>query len=381
MPNILIVDDDESFRLSLTEGLFSHTPDFSMLAAGNGKEAVDVLESRKVDLVVTDLKMPEMDGFELVAYLTQHHKTIPVIVITAFGTPDIVKDLNKIGSFQYLEKPLDINVLEETIIKALDHVYKGYIKGISVSSFLQMIAMESQTCTLTIKSDDKIGYVMFKDGNIVHAEFEGKQGEEACYKIVTWEDVEIQIEKKCTKDQRTVNKSINHLLLEAYRRKDEVIEPQEKTPAGEPPVNNKTPDEIETGDNKKHMSKETNMNIKMLNAAINELKEDLGAGLVATDIWDTAEGQSIAGYNPQPKACALFNRMTAQINKTLKESGFPILGKYYMLDLADKKRVIVVPLGDYQWGVLVDGKNTPLGLLLNIALPKVIDAFEEASVG
>ncbi|MCP4216763.1 MAG: hypothetical protein GY765_19085, partial [bacterium] len=48
------------------------------------------------------------------------------------------------------------------------------------------------------------------------------------------------------------------------------------------------------------------------------------------------------------------------------------------LDLADKKMVIVIPLGDYQWGILVDGDKTKLGLLLNISIPKIIDAFEEA---
>jgi YesN/AraC family two-component response regulator len=335
--------------------------------------------------------MPEMDGFELMAYLSQKYKSIPIIVITAFGTPEIVRDLHKISSFQYMEKPLDINDLEEMIIKALDHGYKGYIKGISVASFLQMIAMEGQTCTLTIKSNDKIGYVYFRDGELIHAEFEGKQGEEACYKIVTWEDVEIQIEKKCTKDNVTIKKSINHLLIEAHRRIDEKVEQKtddevseravlEKNfateTAGEPvnlPV-------IESG-NGQYMSKENTMNIKLLNSAVEALKEDLGDGLIATDIFDSTEGQSVAGYNPQPKACAMFTRMTSQINTALSESGFPILGKYFMLDLADKRRVVVIPLGDYIWGILTDGKKTPLGLLLNIALPKVVDAFEEAAVG
>ncbi len=52
----------------------------------------------------------------------------------------------------------------------------------------------------------------------------------------------------------------------------------------------------------------------------------------------------------------------------------------YIQNRSDKKMVIVIPLGDYQWGILVDGTKVKLGLLLNIAIPKIIDAFEEAAI-
>ena len=80
------------------------------------------------------------------------------------------------------------------------------------------------------------------------------------------------------------------------------------------------------------------MNISKMNLAINTLKEDLGDGLVATDIFTVADGISIAGYNPQPKASALFNQMTNYIIKTLRGSNFPNLNKYFIIE----------PLADYQ---------------------------------
>lgn len=119
------------------------------------------------------------------------------------------------------------------------------------------------------------------------------------------------------------------------------------------------------------------MDIKKLQESLKTLKEDLGDGLLASDIYANADGQSIAGYNSNPKACALFNRMTYQMNRSLKESGFPNIGKYYMMDLVDKKRVVVMPMGDYQWGMLLDS-SVALGLLLNVAFPKAIDNFEQA---
>lgn len=378
MANILIVDDDETFVLSLVEGLFPQKPDFKVFSARNGKEAVKTLKARKIDLVVTDIKMPEMDGFELVAYISKNYKTISIIVITAFGTPEIEKNLNEIGAFQYLEKPLDINVLEEKIIEGLKQLSNGYVKGVSLTSFLQMIAMERETCTLTIKSNEKVGQLYFNDGALIDAEYDNKQGEEISYEILTWEDVEIEIEKKCKKKVASIDKALNHLLLEAYRRKDELKKRQDELAnvgEGDDDLFPLAEDKIDSKENLNY--KEKKMDIKKLQDSIKTLKEDLGDGLISSDIWTATDGQAIASYNTQPKATALFNRMTFQMNRSLKDSGFPVIGKYYLLDLADKKRVVVIPLGDYQWGMLMDG-SVAMGLLLNVALPKAIDNFEQA---
>lgn len=124
--------------------------------------------------------------------------------------------------------------------------------------------------------------------------------------------------------------------------------------------------------------KELEMNIKKIQEGVDILKEDLGSGLVATDFWASADGQSLAGYNPQPKATALFNKITVDLSKSLKAAGFPNLGDYYLIRLEDGKFVIVLPMGKYQWGMLIDGEKVQLGLLINIVLPKIIESFEAA---
>lgn len=120
------------------------------------------------------------------------------------------------------------------------------------------------------------------------------------------------------------------------------------------------------------------MNIKKMRESVEKLKEDMGDGLLATDIFSTADGQSIHGFNSNPKACALFNQVTNFLVKSLKGSNFPPLGKYYVVDLADSKMVLVIPMGEFQWGMLVDSKKTQIGLLLNVILPEIVDKFEEA---
>ncbi|KQC14568.1 MAG: hypothetical protein APR63_05545 [Desulfuromonas sp. SDB] len=123
------------------------------------------------------------------------------------------------------------------------------------------------------------------------------------------------------------------------------------------------------------------MKAQKLMEAVETLKGDLEGSLIATDIWSVNQGISLAGYNSQPKAVALFNKVTDMINKTLTGSNFPELGKYYILDLVDEKMVVIIPMDEYQWGILLNSQTAPLGLLLNIAIPNAISAFEEALIG
>jgi DNA-binding NtrC family response regulator len=117
---VLIVDDEEPLLLSIAEGLSIYKKYFNLLTATNGVEAVKILRSSPViDLVITDLSMPKMDGFELLAYLNRNYPKIKVIMMTAFGTPKIEEIVQNMGLFRYLEKPLDINVVADNILNAL----------------------------------------------------------------------------------------------------------------------------------------------------------------------------------------------------------------------------------------------------------------------
>ena len=120
------------------------------------------------------------------------------------------------------------------------------------------------------------------------------------------------------------------------------------------------------------------MNIEKLNNAIEKVKRDLGSSLLATDIFTVEDGTSIAGYNSQAKACALFNELTLNLISSLNTAGFPGLNDYYLLNLKDGNLVLVMYLLDFQWGFLVDSKQVKLGLLLNIVMPSAKEAFIDA---
>src|SRR4030042_4573980 len=128
---VLIVDDEESFVLSLAEGLSVYRKFFNLRTAPNGAEAVKVLKLSAIDLVITDLSMPKMDGFELLAYMNRTYPKITVILMTAYGTPKIEEIVSNMGIFRYLEKPLDINAIADNIFDALG------IKTSSISEEIQ----------------------------------------------------------------------------------------------------------------------------------------------------------------------------------------------------------------------------------------------------
>ncbi len=221
MKKVLVVDDDKSFLQSLIDGFKSYEDKFAITTAEDGIQATEILKREKISLVLTDLKMPRMDGFALVAYLSSNFSDIPVIVMTAFGTPEMEDNLREMGTFQYIEKPIDFETLVEKILKGLAGSSRGYITGVSLSSFLQLLELDKKTCTLTINAGRKSGTMYFRDGVLLDATHANTSGSEAAFEIVGWKNVEISIDDGCSVAEKAITESLGFILLEGSRRKDE----------------------------------------------------------------------------------------------------------------------------------------------------------------
>ncbi|NMD04902.1 MAG: sigma-54-dependent Fis family transcriptional regulator, partial [Deltaproteobacteria bacterium] len=117
MNKILIVDDELNMRLVLTAMLKKEG--YEIASAADGSEALSILKSGPIDAVITDLKMPNVDGMELLNHMNDKHPAIPVIIITAHGTvATAVKALKK-GALDYITKPFDLDELKNVISKAM----------------------------------------------------------------------------------------------------------------------------------------------------------------------------------------------------------------------------------------------------------------------
>ena len=224
MKKLLIVDDETSFLLSLQDGLQKYRDRFEVLTAEDGHTAIETLRDEPVDLLVTDLKLPGMNGFEILAWVSRHQPQLPVIVMSAFGTPEIEARLARMDTLQFLDKPLDLQVLEESIFAGLQPRDKSFIRGITLATFLQLMKAEKKTCTLKVTSEGQSAALYIRGGELIDAAYDDLSGLPAVLEIVSWNDAEIEMDGICRRQEDVIQMPMEQLLIEAFKRKDEAAE-------------------------------------------------------------------------------------------------------------------------------------------------------------
>jgi CheY-like chemotaxis protein len=194
------------------------------LLAEDGLKALEVLKQHIISLVVTDLKMPNMDGFELLAHIMQNYPDIPVIIITGYSTPEMEQLAREGGAVGYIAKPFLIENLARQILTTLRKESEGgTLHNISSGMFLQLIEMEQKTCTIRLeeKTGRKKGILFFIDGELFDARVNNMQGEAAAHEIFSWDAVNLSIQNGCALKENRIQSDLQPLILEAMRRKDE----------------------------------------------------------------------------------------------------------------------------------------------------------------
>jgi CheY-like chemotaxis protein len=227
--NILIVDDEKDMLLSLKEGFETYGEIFSVLLAEDGEKAVEKLKENVISLVVTDLRMPRMDGFSLLIHIMTHYPDIPVIIMTAYSRPVMERMAMKIGAVEYIEKPFRMDDLAQKIISTLEKESDGGIfTSVSSGMFTQLIEMEQKTCTVRLvnRSSDQRGVLFFREGELLDARVNNVQGEPAALEILTWDDVVLSIQDKCSQKEKKIEADFQDILIEAMRLRNKTGQTQ-----------------------------------------------------------------------------------------------------------------------------------------------------------
>ena len=218
---ILIVDDEALFRASLCDALGAALPSYQALEAANGREALERFEETSVDVVVTDINMPVMNGLELLLALRDRSFRGPILVVTAFGDPRLESEVELRGAFCYHEKPIDLPVLIESIRAAAEGEY-SHIEGLTLAGFVQLLELERKTCRLRVQQDGRQGDLLFRDGILLDAKMDRLSGDEAALEILGWEEgAELDLHAGVKPQRKTISSRLSHLLLEAMQRQDE----------------------------------------------------------------------------------------------------------------------------------------------------------------
>ncbi|MBU2498959.1 MAG: response regulator [Proteobacteria bacterium] len=113
---LLIVDDDEKLLRTMSERLILN--DFDVTTASEGKMAIKAAKKGRFDMAILDLKMPGMDGMEILKILKKRHKFLEIIILTGYASIESAVECTKLGAFGYLEKPYKFDKLLEVIKEA-----------------------------------------------------------------------------------------------------------------------------------------------------------------------------------------------------------------------------------------------------------------------
>lgn len=167
MNTILVVDDEASFLASIAEGLSSGDKPCRVVTATDGERAIALLTENPVALVMTDLKMPNVDGFELLAWLATNRPSTPVVVMTAFGTPTMEDNVLDHGALHFIEKPFDVAAARNTISRILES--RDSVVTIALPDLLRLVMLERRSAVVRLGFQGGEGMVAVHDGQIVGA--------------------------------------------------------------------------------------------------------------------------------------------------------------------------------------------------------------------
>jgi CheY-like chemotaxis protein len=185
MKRVLIAEDDRvlSARIEKALGRYAETVSFKM--AADGKEAITLLEEETVDLVVTDIQMPRMNGLVLLAYIHTYHPSTPCVVTTSYGTARMRAKIPG-EVLRFFQKPYDPDDLARSILAALDREPPRELPdGMRLMAFLNMIEVEKISCGFKVTTpEERAGYLYFDNGVLIDAEYGDRVGEAAFMAIM-----------------------------------------------------------------------------------------------------------------------------------------------------------------------------------------------------
>jgi CheY-like chemotaxis protein len=232
-PKIVILDNDEATVSSIQDSLSSYA---DCLGATSYEEAIAKIEKEKgISLVVSEIRMPGRDGFDLLLWLREHRPNVKVVMVTAYGSPVVRALAKQKGAVMYLEKPLDLKQLMITIRMIVER--KGFsmaIQDMEFTDLLQFLSLDGRAVKVQVTNNiGEEGEIGLEGDTVLWVRTSSLEGEEAFFEIVRWEGGGFEM-RPLNKEERNTGEeviSLSYLLLEGARRKDEDLPSETKEEA------------------------------------------------------------------------------------------------------------------------------------------------------
>lgn len=145
--NLLVVEDEALSRKVLIKIIRNYRPNYHIVAADNGKQALEIIETQPVDMVITDIQMPIMDGLELMKILHEMDKGIKVVVLSGYDYFEYAKKALSYRAMDYILKPIDEEEIISTLVRLENELFfeyqevrdKRFTKGDEIDSCMQSV--------------------------------------------------------------------------------------------------------------------------------------------------------------------------------------------------------------------------------------------------
>ena len=228
---ILILDDDNDW-LTLSREMLAALPSRpEILTANNGKRALALLESEPVRLLICDLKMPRIDGLQVLSIVRRRYPELRTVVLSALEDEEFRSrayalgvDLFWIKMEMQRESKLFIECLESLLGRDDEPGFRG-IQSKSLMDIIQMECLSRSSSVLRITRGPLVSKLWIQDGELIDAEVEGVRGEAAFRRILSWKSGTFENLPAEPQRERTITKPVNALLLETVQDMDEAANP------------------------------------------------------------------------------------------------------------------------------------------------------------
>lgn len=231
---VLVVDDNPLVLELTARGMEPHC---EVLTAVDGTDALLRVIDTQPDLIISDYKMPGLDGRQLYEKLRGREQTRHIPFIFVASRSDIEEKLRPLvdGVEEFVPKPFFVKDLVRLAKKVVDRVHleklqqrasrpgviQGRLEEMSIVDLMQSLEMGQKSCRLTIRRGPEECEMFFSTGQCRHARLGPVEGDEVVYQVVSWIEGDFEIDFNATSDRTSTTRSTTGLLMEAMRLVDE----------------------------------------------------------------------------------------------------------------------------------------------------------------
>ncbi|MBE0545307.1 MAG: response regulator [Verrucomicrobia bacterium] len=246
---ILLLDDDPDL-LDVYREILGQLPSRPEIrTASSGARAIAMLEGEPFSLLITDLKMPKMDGLQVLSIVRRKHPELRTVVLTSVAEEQFRSRVYALGVDLFWQKPgseeeikLFLDCIESLLGREVEAGFRG-VQSKSLVDIVQLECISQSSSLLRITNGPLSGRIWINDGEVIDAETDGARGEEAFQKILAWKAGNFESLPAEANRPQTIFKSYNALLLETAQAIDE----SRHSDASPPQAEGETPNVPVTG--------------------------------------------------------------------------------------------------------------------------------------